>query len=77
MSEWISVDTKLPAYGVPVLLFANGATQHITYMLDGADDTPDWFEPYNFDHDDELKVWWNKVDSWMPLPPIPTKERKE
>jgi hypothetical protein len=39
--EWINVNKELPSYGEPVLLKANGAVQHVTYTLDGADDTPD------------------------------------
>ena len=59
---------KRPAYGQPVLIKIKGIVQHITYVLDGADDTADWFEPYHFDHDDELKIWWHKVHEWAPLP---------
>lgn len=66
--SWIDVNEKLPQYGEPVLLRANRVTQHVTYMLDGADDTPDWFEPYHFDHDDNCKMFWNKADSWQYLP---------
>jgi hypothetical protein len=71
MSEWISVEDRLPAYGEPVLIVGNGVTQHITYMLDGNDDEADWFEPYYFEHDDELKVLAIKVLFWMPLPEPP------
>lgn len=66
--DWIDVNDKLPAYGEPVLLKANGVTQHVTYMLDGADECPDWFEPYHFDHDDNQKLFWNKAQAWQPLP---------
>ena len=69
--EWISIEDRLPQYGCPVLIVGNGVTQDVTYILDGADDTPDWFEPYFFEHDDECKVWWNKVTHWMPLPEPP------
>lgn len=71
MSEWISTSDKLPEYGTPVIIHANGVTQHVTYMLDGSDDVPDWFEPFHFDHDDHEKVWYDKVDHWMPLPEPP------
>tara|TARA_R110000850_G_scaffold276016_1_gene416687 strand:- start:1130 stop:1351 length:222 start_codon:yes stop_codon:yes gene_type:complete len=71
--EWISVEDRLPAYGEPVLIVGNGVTQHITYMLDGADDTEDWFEPFYFEHDDECKVLVIKSSHWMPLPEPPTK----
>lgn len=67
-SGWISVDDRLPAYGEPVLIKANSVTQHVTYVLDGADECPDWFEPHHFDHDDDLKMFWNKVKFWRPLP---------
>ena len=69
--EWISVKDRLPEYGRAVLISIKGTVQHVTFSLDGADDTPDWFEPYWFDHDDELKIWWNKVTHWMPLPKPP------
>jgi len=71
MSEWISVKDKLPEYGVPVIIAENGVTQHVTYMLDGADDVSDWFEPYHFDHDDHEKVWCHKVSFWSRLPEYP------
>ena len=68
-SGWVSVEDRLPAYGRPVLIKSeNGAVQHITYVLDGDDDVPDWFEPVHFCHDDELKIMCNKVKSWMYLP---------
>lgn len=66
---WIDTSVKLPAYGSPVLIVINGVVQHITYMLDGADDVPDWFEPYrDNDLDTEDSIWYHKVDAWMPLP---------
>jgi len=63
--EWRKVSDELPAYGEPVLLSIKGIVQHITYQLDGADEVPDWFEPYNFDHADDLKLWYNNVDRWI------------
>ena len=73
MSEWISVKDRLPEYGEPVIIVANGVTQHVTYMLDGDDDESFvWFEPVYFEHDDELKIPYHKISSWMPLPE-PTK----
>jgi len=71
MSEWISVDDKLPPYGDPVIIFGSGVVQNVTYMLDGWDDTPDWFEPFHFDHGDDNKVRWDKITHWMPLPEPP------
>jgi hypothetical protein len=66
--EFIPMSQKRPIYGQPVLIKIKGIVQHITYTLDGADDTRDWFEPYLFDHDDEMKLWWNKADEWAALP---------
>ena len=68
MSKWIDVNQELPSYGVPILLKGNGVTQHVTYMLDGGDDCPDWFEPYHFEHDDNMKILWNKTQAWQLLP---------
>jgi len=59
---------ELPVYGEPVLIIINGVLQYITYFRDGDDHVPDWFEPYFFDHDDELKILWNKVEKWAYLP---------
>jgi hypothetical protein len=70
--NWISVEDKLPGYGEPVLLLSNSVVQHVTYMLDGADDVPDWFEPFHFEHDDSLKLYWNSATHWMPLPKPPS-----
>ncbi|MCP3673285.1 MAG: DUF551 domain-containing protein [Gammaproteobacteria bacterium] len=72
MSKWISVEDRLPGYGDPVLVVLNGKVQYVTYMLDGADDTPDWFEPYHFETTGEEKFFWNKATHWMPLPKPPT-----
>ena len=66
--EFISICEKKPPYGAPVLLKISGVVQHIVYMLDGFDDTPDWFEPYFFEHDDELKIKWDSVEEWALLP---------
>lgn len=71
-SGWVSVQAKLPEYGEPVLLFANGVAQSITWSLDGADDTPDWFEPHHFDHEDSLKMWWNDATHWMHVNSLPS-----
>lgn len=62
--KWISTKDKLPTYGEPVLIVANGVIQNLTYMLDGADDVPDWFEPYYFS-DSELSLGWNKASYWI------------
>ena len=66
--KWIDVKDELPAYGIPVLLKANGVVQHVTYMLDGSDDEADWFEPFYFDHGGNCKVRWDKANAWQYLP---------
>lgn len=75
-NQWISVEDRLPAYGDSVLLVGNGVVQKVTYSLDGADDVPDWFEPYYFDSDVGCSIPWNKPTHWMPLPE-PPKEQGE
>lgn len=62
--EFISIEKRKPTYGLPVLLKVKGAIQNITYMLEGCDECPDWFEPYYFRHDDDLKIDVDDVDSW-------------
>ena len=64
--EFVSIHEKRPPYGAPVLLKVGGVVQHITYILNGADETPDWFEPYHFDSE-ELTLWWYQVDGWALL----------
>ncbi len=54
----------LPPYGESVLIFANGVVQDVTYMLDGADDSPDWFQPYHFGDDGDLYLSIEEVDGW-------------
>lgn len=71
MSEWIDIYEKRPDYGHPVLVVANGVTQNVTMTLDGADDTPDLFEPYFFESDDNCKFFWHEATHWMPLPEPP------
>lgn len=66
--KWIETEEELPAYGVPVLIVIGVTVQRIKYMLDGADDVSDWFEPYYFEHDDELKISHNKIKKWLYLP---------
>ena len=75
-NQWISVEDRLPAYGAPILLSISGVVQHVTYMVDGADETPDWFEPYNFEHDDNCKLFWNKAQAWQPLPTPPKETQR-
>ncbi len=69
--NWISCKGELPGYGEPVLIVISSVTQHITYCLDGADEVPDWFEPYHLEHDDELKVWHNNVSHWIYVDDLP------
>ena len=54
----------LPPYGETVLIFASGVVQNVTYMLDGADDSPDWFQPYHFGDDGDLYLSIEEVDGW-------------
>lgn len=72
-AKWISLRDELPEYGVPVLIVGNSVTQYVTYMLDGDGETCAWFEPYYFDHDDDLKIWASEITYWMPLPIPPNK----
>lgn len=66
--EFVNCSEVLPPYGVPVLIIIGSAVQHITYTRDGADDSPDWFEPFYFDHDNDLKIFCSKVSKWSYLP---------
>lgn len=69
MIEFVKTEDCLPPYGAPVLIkTTSGTVQHVTYMRDGADDCADWFEPYHFKHDDELKMPLNKVAEFARLP---------
>lgn len=69
--KWIKTEDKLPAYGQPVIIVIGNVVQNVTYMRDGADDCPDWFEPYFFEHDNETTCWARDVTHWMPLPELP------
>ncbi len=62
--EFISIEKRKPKYGLPVLLKVKGTIQNITYILEGCDDSPDWFEPYHFEHEDDLKINFDDVESW-------------
>ena len=67
MSDWVKTSDRLPGYGEPLLIKANHTVQHISYCLDGADDVPDWFEPFHFEHSNDLKIPWGKVSEWKYL----------
>lgn len=70
--NWISVGHDLPAYGEPLLITVGNTVQNITYCFDAADDqSAAWFEPYHFDHDDELKIPAHKITSWQYIPEPP------
>ena len=69
---WNDTGKVLPTYGEPVVLSISGVVQHITYMLDGHDDTPDWFEPYHFESEVSDKFLWNKADYWIYVDDLPT-----
>ena len=64
----------LPPYGEPVLIFAKGVVQNITYTLDGADDSPDWFQPHYFSDDGDLYVSVEKVDGWCLVEDVDSKQ---
>jgi len=66
--KFTKVTDALPAYGKPVLIRVGSTVQNITYMLDGCDDEPDWFEPYFFESEDSLKFTHHKVAEWAYLP---------
>lgn len=63
--KWISMEVRTPGLGEPLLIKVGGSVQHTTYMMDGADDGDNWFEPYFFDHDTDLKIECNNVTEWV------------
>ena len=72
MGEWIKIIDELPAYGEVVDLAINKVVQDVTFFMDGADDTCDWFEPYGFNEPEhgvmvngENEIHWKK----RPEPP--------
>ena len=66
MSEWIKMEDGKPPYGGPVLIkSASGTVQHIIYCLDGADNSKDWFEPFHFEHSDDMRFYPEAEESWM------------
>lgn len=69
---WVSVEDELPEYGKPIILSINNTVQHVTYMLDGYDDSRDWFEPYHYE-DKGAGIFVDSSNDicWMPLPPPP------
>ena len=76
MSSWIYVEENFPKYGEAILIVVGGVTQNITYFRDGSDNEPDWCEPCHFEHDDECKIDWDKVEFWMKVPPAPVRINK-
>lgn len=72
MSEWISVDDKLPKYGERVLVSSckTGTVQHVTYYRDGHEDELDWWQDCL---DDDDPILFGLVTHWMRLPEPPKK----
>ncbi|WP_144984888.1 DUF551 domain-containing protein [Halomonas sp. C22] len=70
LAGWVSVNDRLPEYGEPCLIVANGVTQNVTYVRDGADDSADWFEPFHYE-DKGAACWASDVTLWMPMPEPP------
>lgn len=63
MSEWISVEDRLPEEGERVLIHRIGEPISIDYTIDLTPEPPIWACLW----DDE----WAKVIHWMPLPEPP------
>ena len=70
MDKWIPINFKRPEYGVPVLIVVGDIAQSAVYMRDGADDTEDWFELFNYKNH-ECSFFIHDVAYWMPLPNFP------
>lgn len=71
---WVSVDDRLPEYGKPVIIIANGHRQNVIYFRDnGGEDhpTPDWYEVYRYGDDTDAYIPAHLVTHWMPLPEAP------
>ena len=69
--KFTKVADQLPNYGVPLLIFSDGFTQDIIYMLEGNVHDKNWFEPYYFFHgnvEKMQKIDCKDVDSWLYLP---------
>jgi hypothetical protein len=64
-SEWKKTRDERPEYGEAVMIIVNEVTQNITYCLAEDYETLDWFEPYHFDHDDDLKLRWDEATDWI------------
>lgn len=56
MGDWISIKKELPAYGSPVLLKINDAIQCMTWILNGGDNEPEWFELCGSPVDDNTRM---------------------
>jgi hypothetical protein len=64
--KFIKIKDELPRYGEPVLLFTCAVILNITYCREsGGKRDNEWFEPYIHDHDDNLKISIQSVDSWI------------
>lgn len=44
VNPWVSIHESRPPYGLSVLIKLSGVIQKDTYILDGSDDSLDWFE---------------------------------
>jgi hypothetical protein len=65
MVTWTKIKHAIPTYDEPVLIKTNNTTQFITYVLRECAERGDWFEPYFFEHDDDLRLPWFEVSEWV------------
>lgn len=65
MSEWISIDERIPLVGACVLLYAIDGNCRVMYTRNISDYAASCLER------DEYDPVWDAVNHWMPLPEPP------
>lgn len=76
MSEWISVEDRLPKEGEIVLAVVRGAIR-IASIFTEHPSFEETYQPYDYWDDpyDDGQIWeWFDVTHWMPLPEPPRSE---
>ena len=73
MSDWVSVDERLPADETPVLIVLRGGITigELRWERPSWEETYQAFRYWDDPHNDGQDWQWHDITHWMPLPEVP------